>query len=208
MASPLRTAAPFRHGLQYLPLKRSRKLATPWILHSMASNVSCNCRGIVICPSTLKTNYFRPTAITTQHQHQLRAYSPSTSANAPTADNLVEELQGLYVTAKDLFATAAESTKNETTYAASDRESLHDALNQLVTAYELYTTGEISAERSGGDGGDGATKAGTPGPIVRPNFDAGSIPDTVMGDVRERFGQKVLELRNAIELLEEKARDD
>lgn len=108
------------------------------------------------------------------------------------------------MTVKDLSVTAADSTKEETIYAASDRESLRDALNQLVTVYELYTTGEISAERSGGDG---ATKVGTPGPIVRPNFDAGSIPDTVMGDVRERFGQKVLELRNAIELLEEKARD-
>lgn len=150
-------------------------------------------------------NYFPPTAIAAQHQFQLRAYSPSTSLNPPTADNLIEELQGLYVTAKDLFATAADSTKNGTIYAASDRESLRDALNQLVTVYELYTTGEMSAERSGGDG---ATKAGTPGPTVRPNFDARSIPDTVMGDVRERFGQKVLGLRNAIELLEEKARDD
>ncbi|CAI7656974.1 unnamed protein product [Penicillium palitans] len=180
MASSLRTGAPFRHGVQYLRLKRSRKLATPWILHSMASNISSNCRV------------------------QLRAYSPSISINAPTADNLIEELQGLYVTAKDLSVTAADSTKEETIYAVSDRESLRDALNQLVTVYELYSTGEISAERSGGDG---ATKVGTPGPIVRPNFDAGSIPDTVMGDVRERFGQKVLELRNAIELLEERARD-
>lgn len=187
-------------------MKRSRNLASPWILHSTASsNISRNGRGIQFQPSALKINCFRPSAITAQQQLQLRAYSPSTSLKAPTADNLIEELQGLYVIAKDLFETAADSTDKETIYAASDRESFRDALNQLVTVYQIYTTGERGAEMSGGDG---ATEAGLPGPVVRTNYDAGSISDTVMGDVRERFGQKVLELKNAVEVLEEKAQDD
>jgi hypothetical protein len=136
---------------------------------------------------------------------QLRAYSPSTSPTTPTADNLIEELQDLHATAKDLFEIATDSTDKGKIHAASDRESLDDALDQLITAYELYTTGERHAEMSGGDG---AMEAGLPGPIIRTNFDAGSISDTVRGEVKKRFGQKVLELRNAVEVLKEKAQED
>lgn len=149
-------------------------------------------------------NYLRSTAIAAQLHSQLRVYSTSTSFAAPTADNLIEELQDLYAIAEDLFGIATDTTDKETIHAASDRESLGDALNQLITAYELYTTGEKGAEMSGGDG---ATEAGLPGPIIRTKFDAGSVSDTVRGDVRKRFGQKVFELRNAVEALEVKARD-
>ncbi|KAJ5608496.1 hypothetical protein N7537_005115 [Penicillium hordei] len=205
MASSLRIGPPFRHGLQYLPIKRSRNLATPRIAHSIASNISRNGSGLPFQPSALKINYIQKTAKAAQRQLQLRAYSHSTPLKTPTADNLIEELEELYVIAKDLFETASNSTGKQAIFAASDRESLRDALDQLVTVYELYTTGEKGTEMSGGDG---ATEAGLPGPIVRTNFDAGSISDTMMGDVEKRFGQKVFDLRNAVEALEMKARED
>ncbi|CAG8211082.1 unnamed protein product [Penicillium nalgiovense] len=202
MASQLRTGAAFRHHVQLYPMARSRNLATPPFLRRIASNVSHNCRSVPFQPSALKMNCLRPTAVAAKLHFQLRAYSPSNPLTTPTADNLIEELQDLYAIAKDLFEIATDSTGKETIHAASDRESLRDALNQLITAYELYTTGEKGVEMSGGDG---ATEAGLPGPIVRTNFDTRSISDTVRLEVRNRFGQKLRELRNAVEVLEEKA---
>ncbi|KAJ5422629.1 hypothetical protein N7491_011074 [Penicillium cf. griseofulvum] len=180
MTSSLFTA-PFRHGVQRLPIKMSN-LATPRIVHNIASNITRSGR-LPFQPSA-KINHLRPTA-------------------EPTADNLIEELQDLYGIAKDLFETASDSTEKESINAEADRESLRDALDQLVTVYEVYTTGEKGA---GISGGDGASKEGEPGLVFRTNFDPGSISDTVMGDVRKRFGQKVVDLRNAVEALEDKAK--
>ncbi|KAJ5211254.1 hypothetical protein N7472_001393 [Penicillium cf. griseofulvum] len=198
MTSSLFTA-PFRHGVQRLPIKMSN-LATPRIVHNIASNITRSGR-LPFQPSA-KINHLRPTAVLALPQIQLRAYSPPTSPKEPTADNLIEELQDLYGIAKDLFETASDSTEKESINAEADRESLRDALDQLVTVYEVYTTGEKGA---GISGGDGASKEGEPGLVFRTNFDPGSISDTVMGDVRKRFGQKVVDLRNAVEALEDKA---
>jgi hypothetical protein len=115
---------------------------------------------------------------------------------------LIEDLQDVYGIAKDLFETASDSTEKESIHAEDDQESARDALNQLLTVYEAYTTGETGAEIAGGDG---ASEEGEPGLVVRTNFDPRSISSTVMEDVRKRFGQKVDGLRNAVEALEEKS---
>lgn len=139
--------------------------------------------------------------VAAQPPPQVHAYASSAPPTPPTSDNLIEELQTLYTIANDLLEIATDSTNKDTVYATSDLESARDALNQLATVYELYTTGENGTEMSGGDG---ATEAGQPGPSVKTTYDAGNISDTVRVDIRERFGQKVLELRNAIDLIEEK----
>ncbi|KGO69104.1 hypothetical protein PITC_017510 [Penicillium italicum] len=203
MVFSLRTGTRFRYGIQHFPIKRSRNLATPRVLHGTASSINPYCRGATFHSSALKMKYLRPKAISPKLQLQVHAFFHSTSPTTPTADNLIEELQELYIIAKDLFEIATNSNGKESIYAMSDRESLQDALNQLVDVYELYTTGEKGAEMSGGDG---TTKEGLPAPIIQTKFDAGSVSDTVRGDVRERFGRKVLELRNAVEAFDQKAR--
>lgn len=50
-----------------------------------------------------------------------------------------------YLTAKDEFEIATDSTDSSTIYAASDRESARDALNQLISIYTLYTSPELSS---------------------------------------------------------------
>lgn len=139
---------------------------------------------------------------TTNQPTQLRAYS-SASASEATADNLIEEIQDLYEIAKDEFEIATDSTDGATIYAASDRESARDALNQLVTVYELYTGAKVGSTHA-----ETPTTIGEKGPVVETNFDPEGIKEEVRGDVKKRVGQRVRELKNAVEILEEKAHEE
>ncbi|EPS32134.1 hypothetical protein PDE_07093 [Penicillium oxalicum 114-2] len=142
----------------------------------------------------------------------IRNYSSTSSPAKPTADNLIEELQDLYETAKDEFEIATESTDGSTIYASSDRESARDALNQLCAVYHLYTArpGEDvdSGVRNTGSKAEGDEAVGEGDAIVETNFNPGDVSREVREEVRRRVGQRVRELRNAVELLEERAQAD
>lgn len=146
----------------------------------------------------------------------------STSSNAPTADAIIEELQDLYEIAKDEFEIATESTDGGTIYAASDRDSARDALNDFCATYFLYThkpgeedTGIVlrSGEKLSGSklltGGVilGESEDGN-GRAVDTSFEPSSVETAVRNEVRKRIGQRVRELRNAVELLEERAMEE
>ncbi|GFF39384.1 L-xylulose reductase [Aspergillus udagawae] len=121
--------------------------------------------------------------------------------------NINKELLHRYETAKDEFEIATDSTASSTIYAASDRESARDALNQLLAVYSLYTTGIATTAESHApqeiQQGDG--NADEQGQVVNTNFDPSEIPARVRDEVRRRVGQRVRELRNAVEGLEERA---
>jgi uncharacterized protein YjbJ (UPF0337 family) len=134
---------------------------------------------------------------------QIRTYASSSNA---TADNLIEELQDLYEIAKDEFEIATDSTDGSTIYAASDRESARDALNQLVTVYEAYTGAKVGRTHADGEGDAG--EKGTEAPVVETNFDPAGVSEEVRGEVKRRVGQRVRELKNAVEILEERAHDE
>ncbi|CAG7950733.1 unnamed protein product [Penicillium salamii] len=131
-----------------------------------------------------------------------RSYAAlNNSSGKAEADLLVEELQELYEVAKDEFEIATESTDTSTIYAASDRESARDALNQLSAVYGLYTAreGEVQNE-VGEEDGDGA--------IIETNYNPAEVPQGVKDEVRRRVGQRIRELRSAVEALEERAMAD
>ncbi|KAJ6103047.1 hypothetical protein N7486_005474 [Penicillium sp. IBT 16267x] len=157
--------------------------------------------------------------ITLQHR-PLRQYS--TGAPKPTADALIEELQDLYEIAKDEFEIATESTDGGTIYAASDRDSARDALNEFCATYFLYTS-RPGEEDTGVILRSGEPMSGTRlreaevvtlgeedenGPVVDTAFDPVSVDVAVRDEVRRRIGQRVRELRNAVELLEERAYEE
>lgn len=128
------------------------------------------------------------------------------STGKAEADLLVEELQELYEVAKDEFEIATESTDSSTIYAASDRESARDALNQLSTVYGLYTArpGEVENETDGSSSGvDSAESA-----IVETQYNPAEVPQGVKDEVRRRVGHRIRELKNAVEALEERAMED
>ncbi|KAI2772322.1 hypothetical protein DTO012A8_2976 [Penicillium roqueforti] len=116
------------------------------------------------------------------------------------ADILVEELQELYEVAKDEFEIATESTDSSTIYAASDRESARDALNQLSEVYGLYITrpGEVENE----------TETSEESPTVETQSNPAEVPQEVRDEVRRRVGHRIRELKNAVEALEERATED
>ena len=122
------------------------------------------------------------------------------------ADLLVEELQELYEVAKDEFEIATDSTDAATIYAASDRESARDALNQLTAVYNMYTTGDPQEHVT--EGQANAEGSGERGPIIETTHDPAEVPQSVRDEVRKRVAQRVRELVNAVELLEEKAKAD
>ncbi|KAF9887510.1 hypothetical protein FE257_010088 [Aspergillus nanangensis] len=126
----------------------------------------------------------------------------TTSTGYSQGDEIVEELQDLYETAKDEFEIATESTDGSTIYAASDRESARDALDQLLTVYSLYTT-DIASTASAND-----PEPDDQSQVVETAFDPAAIPTEVREEVKRRVGQRVRELRNAIEVLEERAKAD
>ncbi|KAJ5489348.1 hypothetical protein N7539_004238 [Penicillium diatomitis] len=138
---------------------------------------------------------------------RLQEFSSNTPAK-PTADLLIEELQDLYETAKDEFEIATESTDGSTIYAPSDRESARDALNQLCAVYHLYTArpGEDVDSGVRNTGSELEGDAGSIGDaVVETNFNPEDVSSEVRDEVRKRVGQRVRELRNAVELLEERA---
>jgi hypothetical protein len=129
----------------------------------------------------------------------------NSSSGKAEADLLVEELQELYEVAKDEFEIATESTDTSTIYAASDRESARDALDQLTSVYGLYTAspGKVQNEAASSvveDLGDGA--------IIETNYNPADISQTVKDEVRRRVGQRIRELKNAVELLEQRATEE
>ncbi|CAI7666839.1 unnamed protein product [Penicillium crustosum] len=123
------------------------------------------------------------------------------------ADLLVEELQELYEVAKDEFEIATESTDSSTIYAASDRESARDALNQLSTVYALYTArpGEVENET---DGSSSEVEESVDSAIIETQYNPAEVPQGVKDEVRRRVGHRIRELKNAVEALEERAMED
>ncbi|KAK1150228.1 hypothetical protein N8T08_000130 [Aspergillus melleus] len=153
-----------------------------------------------------------PTSITTS------ASTPralATSSGKTPADEIVEELQELYENAKDEFEIATDSTDGGTIYAASDRESARDALNQLLIVFELYTQdhsptqmavrAQVRAETEEGRREEGAGEGEDEGQVVETNFDPSAVEPEVREEVKKRVAQRVRELKNAVELLEERA---
>lgn len=163
-------------------------------------------------------------ARTIPQTRHVRTYTTTTSTPpTPTADALIEELQSLYEIAKDEFEIATDSTDGATIYAASDRESARDALNQLCAVYHLYTArpGEdvdsgvrsvVGGEMEGRgvsaldlENEAGAEGGKVDGAVVETNFNPEDVPGEVRQEVRRRVGHRVRELRNAVEVLEERA---
>ncbi|OJJ73958.1 hypothetical protein ASPBRDRAFT_524623 [Aspergillus brasiliensis CBS 101740] len=122
-----------------------------------------------------------------------KAYA--TSSSKPIADQIIDELQELYEVAKDEFEIATESTDSATIYAASDRESARDALNELIAVYTVYTR-DMSF----------VSHAPQQGQVnVDTGLDPGTIEDEVREQVRKRVGTRVREIVGAVESLEERA---
>ncbi|KAJ5880771.1 uncharacterized protein N7473_011824 [Penicillium subrubescens] len=147
--------------------------------------------------------------LTIQNPQPLLTRAYSSTPRKPTADLLIEEIQDLYEIAKDEFEIATDSTDGATIYAASDRESARDALNQLCAAYHLYTArpGEDvdSGVRLAGNEGEGENGSGEDRTVVETNFNPEDVGKDVRDEVRRRVGQRIRELRNAVEVLEERA---
>ncbi|KAI1944691.1 hypothetical protein LOZ57_004704 [Ophidiomyces ophidiicola] len=123
------------------------------------------------------------------HIH-VRSYSIN-EPNQPTADEYIVELQDLYEIAKDELEIAAESTDGATIYAASDRASLREAFDDLDRAYAQYTGAESVSPAQGGESTASLSS---------------HIPSEVKEEIKRRVGQRIRELKNAVEALEEKSR--
>ncbi|KAB8077399.1 hypothetical protein BDV29DRAFT_168354 [Aspergillus leporis] len=135
-----------------------------------------------------------------------RTLATTTPSGKTQPDLIVEELQELYETAKDEFEIATDSTKGSTIYAASDRESARDALNQLLAVFSLYTTEVPSYEESHQPQQTQPDDGGSQ--MVSTYFDPAEITPESREEVKRRVGQRVRELENAVADLEERAKED
>ncbi|KAJ5893922.1 hypothetical protein N7495_005613 [Penicillium taxi] len=155
--------------------------------------------------SSIHTGFQSPIAI---------AQRPYSTSTAPTADNIITELEDLYEMTKDEFEIATESTDNATIYAASDRDSARDALNELCAIYYLYTAREGDHDTGILAGPDRVPVSGEEllhGPrtrVVDPAYDPAEVSDSVRDEVRKRVAHRIRELRNAVQLLEERTKAD
>ncbi|OJJ38857.1 hypothetical protein ASPWEDRAFT_168735 [Aspergillus wentii DTO 134E9] len=135
-----------------------------------------------------------------------RFASLNSSSGKSEGDLLVEELQELYEVAKDEFEIATDSTDGATIYAASDRESARDALNQFVAVYSLYTTDIAPARES--HGAQQQQQNDGEGQLITTNYEPSEISPEVREEVKRRVRQRVRELQTAVEALEERAKAD
>ncbi|CRG85134.1 hypothetical protein PISL3812_02262 [Talaromyces islandicus] len=151
--------------------------------------------------------------------HILRHYISSRAATSPLtlqnrsfvelkptggkteADLIVEELQELYNDAKDEFEIAVDSTNSATIYAASDRDSAREYLNQLLYVYTSYT---FPRDATASEAEDPSVQLTSP-MNEEPNFDPESVTAEVREEVKKRVGQRIRELRSGVERLEDMA---
>ncbi|KAF2834316.1 hypothetical protein M501DRAFT_1001317 [Patellaria atrata CBS 101060] len=75
-----------------------------------------------------------------QRQFHLPRFSRQ-FASKTTADDVVEQIQELYATARDEFEFAAEETENNTVYAADDRTAAREELEKLLSTYKSIVDG-------------------------------------------------------------------
>ncbi|KAJ5432646.1 uncharacterized protein N7458_011802 [Penicillium daleae] len=208
-SAPLRSGAPLLRLRNLQSTRVARIITPPRALYSILS------RNTRQHPNANPTKTLTPLHTTPTRSQPptplIRAYSSPTPPK-PTADLLIEELQDLYEIAKDEFEIATESTDGATIYAASDRDSARDALNQLCAVYHLYTArpGEDvdSGVRNVGGQVEGGGEAGSElgeDAFVETHFNPQEVGGEVRDEVRRRVGQRVRELRNAVEILEERA---
>lgn len=149
-----------------------------------------------------------------------------------------------YDNAKDELEIATDSTKSATIYAASDRESARELLDQLLYVYNVYTDMTRSpastssepppqeneaaltpnAQQANADRLDAGAKAAAAAAVganpildaneglsgnsyvgIAPNYDPEYISVDAKEEVKKRVGQRVRELKSAVERLEEMA---
>ncbi|EQL30459.1 hypothetical protein BDFG_07049 [Blastomyces dermatitidis ATCC 26199] len=157
------------------------------------------------------------------------SYSSMPQAQRPKADDYIQELQDLYEIAKDELEIAAESTAASTIYAVSDRISLREAFDDLDRAYAAYTgttphpshlerpppsssanavNGAGGANEAGeAEGEEGQTRGSSSSSSSSMRFNPVEVPDEVREEIKRRIGQRIRELRNAVEQLEESVRE-
>ncbi|KGO47579.1 hypothetical protein PEXP_014660 [Penicillium expansum] len=197
-SSLLRLGGPQLHHLNRPSIQRLYPISRS--LHSLSSSSKARISPISRqLQLSLRPSLSNPTA---------RTYADRKgSTGKAEADLLVEELQELYEVAKDEFEIATESTDSSTIYAASDRESARDALNQLSAVYGLYTArpGEVENET---DESPSEVEESGESAIVETQYNPTEIPQGVKDEVRRRVGHRIRELKNAIEALEERAMED
>ncbi|PYI03275.1 hypothetical protein BO78DRAFT_399888 [Aspergillus sclerotiicarbonarius CBS 121057] len=115
---------------------------------------------------------------------------------------LTNTTQRSYEVAKDEFEIATESTDSATIYAASDRESARDALDELVAVYTVYTRDGSFVNQSAGTQGQ---EEGQGLVDVDTGLNPEEVEEGVRGEVKRRVGTRVRELVAAVEALEERA---
>jgi hypothetical protein len=72
---------------------------------------------------------------------QQRTYAEKTSA-----DDIIEEIQEQYATARDEFEIATEETEKKSVYAADDRAAAREELNNLKEMFQKAIEGEDGEE--------------------------------------------------------------
>lgn len=140
-----------------------------------------------------------------------------------------------YENAKDELEIATDSTSGATIYAASDRESARELLDQLTYVYKVYTemtrapaagtpettqeeTVSPNASQANADRLDAGAAVDAGNPMmqseslsgdslvgVTPNYDPEYISVEVKEEVKRRVGQRIRELQSAVERLEQMA---
>jgi len=73
-------------------------------------------------------------------------YRSRNYATKTTADELIEDIQEQYATARDEFEIATEETEKKTVYAADDRAAAREELNKLKEMFEQALAGSEGEE--------------------------------------------------------------
>ncbi|EHA17858.1 hypothetical protein CBS63078_4456 [Aspergillus niger] len=180
-------------------LQVSRSLSKPSIprplsLRTLSTTTTSARLRLITNPITSAPRLITTTPTTNPPTYISTLKNTYSTSSKPPADQIIDELQELYEVAKDEFEIATESTDSATIYAASDRESARDALNELIAVYTVYTRDMSFVSHSPQGQVD-----------VDTGLDPGSIGDEVREQVRKRVGTRVREIVGAVENLEERA---
>lgn len=128
------------NSIKSLPARAAR---TPVWANCVRSTISFR---LLSTSSLSQTRSVRPSSrhlppTVLSYTHQSRTYASKSSA-----DEIIEQIQDQYATARDEFEIATEETDKKTVYAADDRAAAREELDALKALYDQALQGSDGEE--------------------------------------------------------------
>jgi hypothetical protein len=126
-------------SIRRLPARAARTTICAKCIRSAPPSRFLSASSAIQCCSIQPTRPLLPSILS--YARQSRTYATKSSA-----DEIIEQIQEQYATARDEFEIATEETEKKSVYAADDRAAAREELDALKTLYDKALEGSDAEE--------------------------------------------------------------